>query len=80
LIDRNGFGWARLGYGQGNDWNIEPTMRSDEDMRATDWTIRKGNLKEYDPSARKPRLRARFTEKTRHGWTLYDPTEAPAGN
>jgi hypothetical protein len=73
LIERNGFGWAKLE----NDWKILPEQRIDEDVRATDWVIRKGSLKEYNPSAKRPRLRPLLTEKTRHGWTFYDTVEPP---
>ena len=79
LIERNGLGWARVGYGQGNDWKIEPGMRNDEDMRATDWLLHKGSLPEYAPSAKQPRLRPNYTERTRLGWTMYDQMEEPAG-
>ena len=80
LIERNGLGWATIGYGHGNDWEIVPEMKINEDLLAADWTILKGNLKEYDPSAKPPKLKANFTEKTRHGWTCYDQMETPAGN
>ena len=79
LIERNGLGWARIGYGRGNDWEIEPEMKNTDDLRAVDWILYKGKLKEYDPLAKQPRLRPLITDKTRHGWTLYDQTEAPAG-
>ena len=78
LIERNGLGWAKLeGAGQYCEWEFMSEQRIDEDVRATDWTIRKGNLNEYRPSAKKPRMRPNFSEKTRHAWTLYDQTEAP---
>ena len=78
LIERNGFGWAKLeGAGQYCEWEIIPEQRIDEDVRATDWVIVKGNLNEYRPSAKKPRLRPLLTEKTRHAWTFYDQIEAP---
>ena len=78
LIERNGLGWAKLeGTQYHYDWQIIPERRNDEDVRATDWMIRKGNLQEYRPSAKKPRLKPLFTEKTRHGWTYYDQVEMP---
>ena len=78
LIERNGLGWARLeGERQYYDWRIIPEQRIDDDVQATDWTIRKGKLKEYNSMAKKPRLRPLFTEKTRHGWTFYDAVEPP---
>jgi len=78
LIERNGLGWARLGYGhQDCNWEIVPEMKIEVDILATDWTLRKGNLKEFDPLAKQPKYRPLITEKTRHGWTLYDQTEAP---
>ena len=78
LIERNGLGWAKLeGTQYRYDWQIIPEQRIDEDVRATDWIMRKGNLKEYNPLAKKPRLKPLFTEKTRHGWTFYDQIEPP---
>ena len=78
LIERNGLGWAKLeGTRQYCEWWGIPEQKNDEDIRATDWTIRKGNLKEYRPSAKKPRLKPLFSEKTRHGWTYYDQVEMP---
>jgi hypothetical protein len=71
-------GWANLeGTGQCCEWQIIPEQRIDEDVHATDWAIRKGNLKEYRPSAKMVRMRPNFSEKTRHGWTLYDQIEMP---
>jgi hypothetical protein len=73
LIERNGLGWARLeSTWQDCVWQIMPDQKIDDDLRATDWMIRKGNLKEYNPLAKKPRLRPLLTEKTRHWWTFYD--------
>ena len=64
LIERNGLGWAKLeGAGQYCEWRIFPEQRIDNDVSATDWTILKGNLKEYRPSAKKPRMRPNFSEK-----------------
>jgi hypothetical protein len=78
LIERGGLGWARLeGIQQYYEWRIIPEQRIDEDVHAMDWTIRKGNLKEYRPSAKKARMRPNFSEKTRHGWTYYDQIEMP---
>jgi len=78
LIERNGLGWARLGGTQQDcDWQIIPDQKTDEDIDATDWTIRKGDLKEYNPSAKKPRLRPLLTEKTRNGWTFFNQLEPP---
>lgn len=78
LIERNGLGWAKLeGTGQYCEWRIIPEEAIDEDVQATDWTIHKGNLKEYRPSAKKPRLKPLVTEKTRRGWTYYDQVEMP---
>jgi hypothetical protein len=78
LIERNGLGWARLeSTRQDYSWQIIAERKNDEDVLATDWTIRKGNLKEYNPLAKKPRLRPLLTDKTRHGWTLYDQIEQP---
>ena len=78
LIERNGLGWAKLeGAGQYYEWEIVPEQKIDEDIRATDWTIIKGNLKEYRPSAKPPRIRPNFSEKTRHAWTFYDQVEPP---
>jgi hypothetical protein len=78
LIERNGLGWARLeSTRQDYDWQIIPEQRIEEDIQATDWTIRKGNLKEYNPLAKKPRSRPLLTEKTRHGWTYFNQTEQP---
>jgi hypothetical protein len=78
LIERSGLGWAKLeGSGQHYEWRIIPEQRIDEDVQATDWTIRKGNLSEYNPSAKSPRIRPIFSEKTRHAWTFYDQVEAP---
>jgi len=79
LIERNGLGWATIGYGRGNDWEIVPERKHDDDLRESDWTILKGNLAEFDPAAPKPRYHPLISEKTRHGWTFYDQTEAPAG-
>ena len=78
LIERNGLGWAKLeGAGQYCEWRIFPEQRIDNDVSATDWTILKGNLKEYRPSAKKPRMRPNFSERTRHAWTFYDQIEPP---
>jgi len=79
LIERNGLGWARLEGAQHHcAWQVIPEQKNDGDLRATDWTIRKGNLKEYDPLAKKkPRLKPLLSEKTRHGWTFYDQAEPP---
>ena len=78
LIERDGLGWARLeGTGQYCEWQIIPEQRIDEDVQAADWTVRRGNLKEYRSSARKPRLKPLLTEKTRHAWTFYDQIEPP---
>jgi hypothetical protein len=78
LIERNGFGWAKL---EGNefryDWTILPEQRIEADIQATDWTLQKSNQKERTPSAKKPRLRPLITEKTRHAWTFYDQIEPP---
>ena len=42
LIERNGLGWAKLeGTRHDYDWQIIPERRIDEDVQATDWTIRK---------------------------------------
>jgi len=78
LIERGGLGWAKLeGAGQYYEWQIMPEQKNNEDVQATDWTIRKGNLKEYRPSAKKVRLKPLLTEKTRHAWTFYDQVESP---
>jgi len=78
LIERNQLGWATLTCGQfSSTWKIIPEMVIEEDILAADWTIRKGNLKEFDPLAPPPRLRASFSEKNRHGWTFYDQMETP---
>ena len=78
LIERNGLGWATLeGTQHRCGWHITPEQKIDEDILAADWILCKGNLKEFDPLAKPPRYRSSFTEKTRHGWTFYDQTEAP---
>jgi hypothetical protein len=78
LIERNGLGWARLESArQDCVWQVIPDQTIEEDIQATDWTLRKGNLKEYNPKAKKPRFRPLLTDKTRHGWTLYDQREPP---
>jgi hypothetical protein len=78
LIERNGLGWATLeGTRQYYEWRIIPERKIEEDIRATDWRICKGNLNEYNPSAKKPRLKPLLSEKTRHGWTFYDSVESP---
>jgi hypothetical protein len=78
LIERNGLGWAKLeGAQQHYAWQVIPEQKNDEDLQATDWMIRKGSLKDYDPLAKKPRLTSLFTEKTRYGWTFYDQAEPP---
>jgi hypothetical protein len=78
LIERGGLGWAKLeGSGQHYEWQIISEQRIDEDIQATDWTIRKGNLSEYSPSAKPPRIRPLFSEKTRHAWTFYNQIEPP---
>ena len=80
LIERDGFGWARL---EGNNywgyaWTILPEQRIDEDIHAADWMMQKSRLEDRPALAKKPKLRPLITEKTRHAWTLYDPIEAPA--
>ena len=76
LIERSGLGWAKLeGTQQHYAWKIFHEHRINEDVQATDWTIRRGNLKEYNPLAKKPRLKPLYSEKTRHGWTFYDQIE-----
>ena len=77
LIERNGLGWAKLeGTLHRCVWHITPEQKIDEDILATDWILCKSNLKEHDPLAKLPRYRPLHTEKTRHGWTFYDQTEA----
>ena len=78
LIERNGLGWARLEVArQYCEWRIVPERKIDDDLRAADWVVCKGTLKEYNPLAKKPKLAPLFTEKTRHGWTYYDQSEPP---
>lgn len=78
LIERDGLGWARLeGDGMNYNWVIIPEQRIEEDIQATDWTLQQSNVKERNPSLKKPRLRPLLTEKTRHAWIFYDQIEAP---
>jgi hypothetical protein len=77
-IERNGQGWAMLEGGtQYCKWQIDPEQRNEDDLRATDWTIRKGHLHESNPPVKYPKLKPLVTEKTRYGWTYYDQLEPP---
>ena len=78
LIERDGLGWARLeGTDRGYDWTILPEQRIEEDILATDWPLQTSSQNERSTSAKKPRLRPLFSEKTRHAWTFYDQIEPP---
>ena len=78
LIERDGLGWAMLQYTQGDDWDIFPERSNALDNSATDWILQKdGSLKDFDSSARPPKLRSSISEKTRHAWTFYDQIESP---
>jgi hypothetical protein len=80
LIERDELGWATLeqDYSRNNCyWQIIPEQRIEEDVRATDWILQKGHVKEFDPLAKPPRLKSLISEKTRNAWTFYDQMEMP---
>jgi len=66
LIERNGLGWATLKQTPHCEWEIVSEMNDEVDNSATDWTLQRDErLKDFDPKAKAPKLRARFTQSIR---------------
>ena len=65
LIERNGLGWATLKRTYNCEWEIVPEMNDEVGNAATDWILQRDErLKDFDPKAKAPKLRARFTQRT----------------
>ncbi|MCL2005807.1 MAG: hypothetical protein FWG73_06545 [Planctomycetaceae bacterium] len=66
LIERNGLGWATLKRTHNCEWEIMAEMNDAVDNSATDWTLQRDErLKDFDPKAKAPKLRSRFTQSIR---------------